>query len=345
LFITVHRFDQRSFIMQSPAHNPAQDLTLLAPAGLGMMERAMGRLRLDGALGLTGALEPYAAMPALVGSPLGLPLGIEMLMAAMGSLDQGCDLDALRGFVEALPREVAAMLHQALRAALDDLGEGRSTGAAPDSLLVMLACLAHAKGGSGAALSMLDRAMGQRTDPRFRTMGWFARCVIMGADHRLATYWVDPIEHADAPSGKPFQDARDRLARHPAQPAAHRAMARTCAEANRWDAALFAFCAALALPAAPQAKQGIGADLAVALVWMVAQGRRDQFVDHHMLTLRLMDHPTVAAEALDLLLKVPASAHWCAVPECWLDDARAIMRRSAPPIASPRRAACPPITR
>ena len=171
-----------------------------------------------------------------------------------------------------------------------------------------------ATGRPGKALALLDSLEITRRTPRFMTMSWQARCHILGVPDAIDGLWA-----GIAIGGTGL-----------------RARARHHAQARRMEDALQAFSAALTQAGTPAAQRGLGADLAVLAAWLHGHGQGHLLEGHRALATHLADHPGVAREALDLLLRVPACRAWEPMRESWLEAARCYFQRTLPQGRLPR---------
>jgi hypothetical protein len=273
-----------------------------------VLARALADLRQHGAGALAPALALAQEHPGLLGEALLAPL----LKAAMAPLEREGDWAPMALLLRALDDKSAASMEDVLLPAHDVIDPATL----PDATVVVLAGLIDAAGRPGKALALLDSLEPSRGNARFMTMSWQARCHILGASGDIAALWSGMSVNSTSP----------------------RALARQHAQARRMDEALQGFATALAQAMTPAGLRGIGADLAVLAAWLHGHGQGALLEGHRGVALHLADYPALAREALDLLLRAPASRAWEPMRESWLEASRSYFQHLLPPgrIPAPR---------
>lgn len=242
--------------------------------------------------------------PGLLEQSYGQPLLAPLLKAAMGPLERDGTWAPMALLLRSLDDKSAAAMEDVLLPAHAVIDPATLS----DTTVVVLAGLIDAAGRPGKALALLDGLEATRGNPRFLTLCWQARCHILGVSDAIDALWP----------GMPISGTGPRVqARHHAQ-------------ARRMDEALQAFSAALTQAATPAARRGIGADLAVLAAWLHGHGQGCLLEGHRALAGHLADHPALAREALDVLLRAPACRAWEPMRESWLEAARCYFQRALP---------------
>lgn len=270
---------------------PAQDRTLDA----GPLAQALADLTLYG----VPAIDPALALAqGRLNQPETRPLLAQLLKTAMGPLERDGDWAPVGSVLRALDERSAPQLEDILLPA--QMGESIDPAHLPDSTVVVLAGLIDAAGRPGKALALLDSLEASRPTAHFMALSWQARCHILGASMGLDALW--PGVSLVAPSA--------------------RSLARHHAEQRHMEEALAGFSAALTQAMTAQARRGIGADLAVLAAWLHGHGQGALLEEHRPIAHHLAEQPGLAREALDLLLRAPASRAWEPMRESWLEAAR-----------------------
>lgn len=231
------------------------------------------------------------------------PLRLHLLTAAMAPLEQAEDWQPMATLLRTLDNRSALLMQHTLLAAWGAPDTPVDPEALPDATAVALAGLLDAAGRPGRALAMLDLLEDQRQTARFMTMSWQARCHILGHSARIDALLVT--------------DGHDDTGL--------RAKARRRAAARRMPEALASLCHAL--DRAPAPRSGLGSDLAVLAAWLHAHGQGALLAQHTDLAHRLSGNPSIAREALDLLMRAPAMPAWGPMREGWLSAARRYFHR------------------
>jgi len=259
-------------------------------------------LTLHGAAAIAPIAERLREEPALLGEEQARALLVRLLKTAMAPLEREGDWAPTGMLLRALDTTSAMALQDVL---LPALALGGDPAVLPDATVVVLAGLLDAAERPGKALALLDELETGRKTPRFMAMSWQARCHILKASPALDLLWPGVSPAAASP----------------------RAMARHHAQARRMEEALTQLTTALDQATTPAARRGIGGDLAVLAAWLHAHGQGALLDSHRPIARHLASQPAIAREALDLLLRAPASRAWDPMRESWLEAARRYIQR------------------
>jgi hypothetical protein len=268
------------------------------------LARILADLGQNEAEAIVPALTLMQEHPGLLEQSSGQALLAPLLKAAMGPLEREGEWAPMALLLRSLDDKGAAIMEDVLLPAHTVIDPATL----PDSTVVVLAGLIDAAGRPGKALALLDGLEATRGNPRFMTLCWQARCHILGVSDAIDALWPGMAINGTG----------------------MRAQARHHAQARRMGEALQAFSAALAQASTPAAQRGIGADLAVLAAWLHGHGQGDLLERHRALAGHLADHPALAREALDLLLRAPACRAWEPMRESWLEAARCYFQRALP---------------